>query len=482
MTDSRTRAVVAGASMAGLLAARVLSETFDRVTLVERDDLPAEPVPRRGVPQGRHPHGVLARGVQVLDELFPALLEELAAHGAVVGDMQQDVRWYVDGHLLRQQPIGMQGIGLTRPLLEDRVRARVLALPGVDVVAPADVDGFVLADGRVTGVRIRRGNRSAGPQTTDVLPADLVVDATGRGSHTPAWLESQGLPRPAEERIDVGMRYTTWVLPRRPGDLGGDRACLIGATVARPRFGAALSVEGDRWIVGAGGYRGDAAPTDLAGFRDYVATLPASELCELVSDREPVDDPHTYHFASSTRRRYEQLTRFPDGLLVTGDALSSFNPVYGQGITVAALEALALRKVLAAGADRSARRFFRRVARLIDVPWDMAAGGDLRIPSVSGPRLLRVRVMNAYVARVQAASAVDAAVGRAFLLVANLTDPPQKLLRPRFAASVLLKARHAGPVAAPVAGSGSAVGLPRPREVSPAEAVGAEHDRPLRER
>ncbi len=472
MPRTGSRAVVIGASMSGLLTARVLTEAFDRVTVVERDELPREITARRGVPQGRHPHGLLARGREVLEELFPGLTQELVERGAEIGDMQRDVRWYNDGHLLRRSPIGMQGITVSRPLLEDRVRARVLALRGVELVAPAELVDLVAADGRVSGVWGRRGGPTA---DEELLPADLVVDATGRGSHIPSWLESHGFDRPAESRIDVDFRYTSWVLPRYDDDLDGDRACLIGATVARPRFGVALAVEGGRWIVAAGGFRDDIAPTDLAGFRDFAAGLPAPEVAQLLGSREPVDGPRTYRFVSSTRRHYERLTRFPDGLVVTGDALSSFDPIYGQGMTVAALEALALRDLLVTGTGDLGRRFFRRAARLVDVPWDIAAGSDLRLPSVPGPRPARVRLVNAYMARVQAAAAVDAEVGAAFLRVANLIDPPQSLLRPRLAAKVLVAPRRAARGGAP-APDDLVVEVPRPRSLSPGEHVGQTTD------
>ena len=463
------RAVVLGASMGGLLAARVLTETFERVTLVDRDDLSAGAVPRRGVPQGRHPHGLLARGREIMEELLPGLTEDLVAHGALGGDVQGDVRWYNDGHLLRQAHTGMQGIALSRPLLEDRVRARVLGLPGVELVAPADVVELTARSDRVTGVRVRR--RDDGSAVAD-LAADLVVDATGRGSHTPVWLTELGYPRPEETAVDVGLGYTTWTVPRRATDLGGDVALIIGATVAAPRFGAAIAMEGERWMLMAGGYREDHAPQDFDGFRQFAASLPAPDLGRLVADKEPLDGARPYRFRSSVRRHYERLTRFPDGLLVFGDALSSFNPVYGQGMTVAALEALALRETLAEGTPALAARFFRRAARLIDVPWDIAAGSDLRLPAVPGPRPPRVRAVNSYVARVQAAAATDATVGLAFLRVANLLDRPEALLRPSIAVRVgaarLAAARSRRRLPAGARAVGPAA-VPRPRSASEPE-------------
>jgi 2-polyprenyl-6-methoxyphenol hydroxylase-like FAD-dependent oxidoreductase len=468
-------AVVLGASLAGLLTARVLTESFDRVTVVDRDVLPDGPVPRRGVPQSWQAHGMHARGREIFEEFFPGLTDELVAHGASVGDVQRDVRWVNDGYRLRPQRCGLQGIAFSRPLLEDRVRTRVRSLPGITLRSPVDVLDLTAADDRVTGVRVRdRGE--VGPGET--LAADLVVDATGRGSHTPVWLETLGFPQPEESAIEIGLCYTTWDFPRRPGDLGDDIAAIITATVDNPRFGAVLAAEGDRWQVTAGGYLGDlASPSDIAAFRAFAASLPAPDIGDLVAEREPLAPGRLHRIPSSRRRHYERLSRFPRGFLVIGDALSSFNPAYGQGMTVAAVEALALRELLAAtrpGDDADlARRFFRRAAKIIDVPWGIAAGGDLRMPEVPGPRPAMVRLVNAYVARVQAAAAVDATVGLAFLRVANTVDRPEKLLRPSVALRVLRAVRSGavperpGPPEQPAPARPT---LPRPRRRSESEA------------
>jgi 2-polyprenyl-6-methoxyphenol hydroxylase-like FAD-dependent oxidoreductase len=228
----------------------------------------------------------------------------------------------------------------------------------------------------------------------------------------------------------VGISYVTWSFPRRAGDLGGARFLLAAPSADLPRFGAALSAEGDRWLVGCAGYRGDPGPATLAALREFTATLPAPELAELVSSREPLEEVRAQRFPSSTRRHYEKPARFPEGLLVVGDALSSFNPIYGQGMTIAALEAVALREELAAGRTDLARRFLRRAARLVDVAWDLAANGDLALPVVPGPRPLRVRLLNWYVGQLGLASADDADVGLTFIRVANLLDPPSALVRP----------------------------------------------------
>jgi 2-polyprenyl-6-methoxyphenol hydroxylase-like FAD-dependent oxidoreductase len=428
------RAVVLGSSLSGLLAAKVLNDAHRSVTLVERDELPSGPEHRRGSQQSRHAHGLLAGGLAALEDLLPGLTEDLLAQGAVPGDNQLDCRWYNDGWPLRRRASPLRGLAVSRPLLDAAVRARVLSLPGVELLPRTDAVGLTVRDGRVTGARVH--HRSPG-STQTVLPAEVVVDATGRGSRTPAWLAAEGYQEPHTSTITIGLGCSSVVLPRRPGDVDGDVAVVVGATPAVPRGAAALAMEGDRWIVTLGGYEGDHPPTDQAGMRAFAASLASDEIVDLLTAHVPLGPASTYRFPSSRRRHYERLGRLPEGLVVVGDALCSFNPVYGQGMAVCAIEAQVLREVLRSGPADCTRTFFRRAARVVEGPWQIAAGGDLRLPVVPGPRPPQVRLVNRYVSQVQAAAAVDPEVGLAFLRVANLLDPPQALLRPAVAGRVL---------------------------------------------
>jgi 2-polyprenyl-6-methoxyphenol hydroxylase-like FAD-dependent oxidoreductase len=429
-------AVVLGASMAGLTAARVLADAYQRVTVLERDTLPGAAAHRKGVPQSRHAHGLLAAGSVALEELFPALTDELVANGALSGDLQAEVRWSNQGRRLCPAPSDLQGIALSRPLLEGSIRERVRALPNVRVVDRCDAAGLVATpDGRrVRGVRVlRRADGAA----EEVLEADLVVDATGRGSRSPLWLEELGYPRPAEDEVRIGIAYASRIYRRRPDHLDGDRAVVMAATVDRPRGAAMLAMEDDRWMVTLNGYLGQRPPTDPDGFVAFAAGLPEPDIFEAISDAEPLGEVLSARYPASVRRRYEQLHRFPDGYLVTGDAVCSFNPVYGQGMSVAALEALALRECLRAGPAGLARRFFAAVAGIVDIPWGIAVGADLRFPGVQGDRTAKVRLVNAYLARFHVAAATDPVLGRAFLRVINLMDRPEGLLGPTMALRVL---------------------------------------------
>jgi 2-polyprenyl-6-methoxyphenol hydroxylase-like FAD-dependent oxidoreductase len=428
------RAVVLGASMAGLLAARVLADAYAELVVVDRDELPETSRHRRGVPPGRHAHALLARGQQALEELFPGLTADLIAQGVPAGDLLADGRWYVSGHRLRQEHIGLVSLCVSRPLLEGYVRARVRALPNVVFLDSRDILGLTATpDGRVTGARVRRADTSA----EELLAADLVIDATGRGSRTPIWLEALGYARPDEEQVRVGLGYATRTY-RLPADaLDGDLAVLDATTPEHPRGGALLRLEGDRWMVTLAGMLGDHPPIDPDGFLAFARSLRFPDIYQAVRDGEPLDDPVGFRFPASVRHRYERLDRFPDGLLVVGDAVCSFNPIYGQGMSVAALEALTLRRHLQRGAVPQPRRFFVDLARLVDVPWSIAVGGDLAIPGVQGRRTLKIRLVNAYIARLHAAAAHDASLASTFVRVAGLVAPPQTLLRPDVALRVL---------------------------------------------
>jgi 2-polyprenyl-6-methoxyphenol hydroxylase-like FAD-dependent oxidoreductase len=425
-------AIVVGASIAGLLAARALADRYDEVTLLERDALPDGCDPRKGVPQGRHTHGLLARGREALEELFPGLTEELAAQGAVAGDGVNEILWFNHGCYLHNAPSKMIGVGMSRPLLEACVRRRLLQLPNVRLRERCEAlePMFEASQGRVTGLRIQTHGR---PDSAESLSADLVVDAGGRGSRIATWLNLLGYDKPREERIQIDIGYVTRQFTRRPTATGGKNAVVMAACRPDWRFGALLAIEGERWTVTMGGYLGDEAPDDDASFLEFARNLPKPEIYDVIKRAEPVSPIEHYKFAANLRRRYDELTRFPEGLLICGDAFCSFNPVYAQGMTVACLEALALRDCLAGGADGLARRFFRAASRIIDIPWQIAVGSDLQHPRVQGKRTAQVRFVNWYIEKLYRAAQHDEVLTLRFLEVANLTRQPSSLFDPRIA-------------------------------------------------
>jgi 2-polyprenyl-6-methoxyphenol hydroxylase-like FAD-dependent oxidoreductase len=443
-------AVVLGGSISGLLAARVLSEFYDQVTIVERDALPDGADPRRGVPQGRHFHALLASGARVLDDLFPGILDELADAGATVlsSDKLSDLWQELGGYNLHRESGEytrlVRAYQMTRPFLEAHIRRRLRAISTVSILDEHDVSELIATATRVTGARICPHSGGAARE----LRADLVVDATGRGGRTPAFLDSLGYGRPAESGLTVHVTYSSQMLRVRP-PAPPSKLFIVGTAPGRSVGGALAACEDDTWILTAAGMAGNEPPTEWEALRDFTATWAPEPMTAALHRAEPIGVAARYRYPSSQWRRYDRMRNFPDGLLVFGDAICSFNPVYGQGMSVVALEAAALRQCLADGDTQLSRRFFTASARPISMAWQMATGADLSIPEVDAKRTLATRAMAWYTDRVLAACASDLRVMEQFSRVANLLDPPSALMSPAVARRVLGRRRSASAAAVP---------------------------------
>jgi 2-polyprenyl-6-methoxyphenol hydroxylase-like FAD-dependent oxidoreductase len=337
----------------------------------------------------------------------------------------------------------MDGLMASRPFFEAGVRARTLALPNVVRRDGCQAESLASSPGRdrVTGVTLTTG---------ETLPADLVVDATGRGSHAPEWLQAIGYDTPKEERVEIGLGYTTRFFRRTPSHLDGDCGTVVPPTPAGKRGGVMIAQEGDRWTVTLIAHFVPPAPQEMAGFRWFASLLPSPDIHAVVRTAQPLGDAVTSRFPASVRRRYERLSRFPEGFVVTGDALCSFNPIYGQGMSVAALEAIALGETVAAGRTAIGRRFFKTAARIVDTPWMTAVGNDLRMPEAVGPRSPIVNAVNGYMARLHRAAHTDQALAGSFLRVANLLAPPTTLFAPSAAWRVLRRQSRSAKVNSPL--------------------------------
>ena len=430
-------AIVIGASMAGLLAARVLADHFEQVILIERDIFPSPGVNRKGVPQGKHTHVLLERGRQIMESHLPGLTEELMQLGAAdIKDVSLEARWFQGGAYYKPGVSGISGVGVSRPTLEGSVRSRVLATPNIQAIENCNVLGLLTTNdkSRVTGVRFK--DRRA-DNTEKTMTADLVVDAGGRGSHSPAWLEELGYDRPLEEEVKVGVGYTTCYYRRTPEQLSGYKGISFLTTPPNKRLGVMLAQDGNRWVVTLGGYLGEHTSTHYPEFLESARRLPSPEIYNVIKNAEPLGEPVSYKFPANLRHHYEKLSRFPDGYLVIGDALCSFNPIYGQGMTVAALESVALHECLSIGKDQLAKRFFARASKIVDDSWGAAVGNDLAYPEVEGQRTLMMRFLNWYVGKLQVAAHTDTQVFIAFLRVINMVAPPPSIMHPRIVWRVL---------------------------------------------
>ncbi|MBD0692767.1 2-polyprenyl-6-methoxyphenol hydroxylase-like oxidoreductase [Streptomyces sp. CBMA123] len=433
-----------GAGISGLCAARALSGFFEHVTVVERDTLPETSGVRRGVPQGAHVHSLTPGGAQVLEEFFPGFTDELAAGGGTLAGALDELDIVFFGSRLRQVPLG-RVLQVSRPFLEDRLRERVRALPGVRLRSGLEATApIATGPGGVSGVRLARPGQ---PDSFEAVDADLVVDAMGRAGRGATWLKSLGYQEPSAARLRVDVAYASRRYRVAPGALGPAKGVLIGATQARPRGAVLTQQENDAWVLSLYGFgRDDHPPGSPERFLDFAEDLLAADTWNALRSAEPLTGISSFGYPASLRRHFHRLRRIPDGLISTGDAVCSLNPIYGAGMTVAALEAKALQRCLDDGLDGLPRRFYREAARAVRLPWLFSTMADRSMPQVPGthPALARL-LAHAFQATMRAA-ADDARVATAVWNAVSLTGSPAELARPGVIASVL---RHWSPGAAP---------------------------------
>ena len=436
-----------GGSVAGLLAARVLSDHARSVVIVEPDPAvaaavrpapPDAPAPSRpGVPQDVQLHVLLGMGRLQLERWFPGIGAELLADGAVLCDGRR-THQYLDQRRRVVLP-GHDLIGSTRPFLESRLRRRVLARDNVTVL-PGRADGLRFGGGPhrrdVCGAYVRplTGHGATGERLC--LTGDLVVDATGRASRLGVWLEQGGWPEPALERVPIDLGYAT-ALFARGDEPSGVRAVTSVTTPGPPGFpqrdsAAMAAVEGGRWMVVLANYAGRRPDGDPVEFRARCRATGIAPLHEATDDREPLGPVATHRVPDSRRRDFLGLDRFPAGLVAAGDAVASFNPLYAQGMTSAALHASCLAAFLRSGAppDRPARGYFERLRVVVDAAWNLSALPDLALPHVPAPRSPRRWAAAWYGTLLNRATVTDAELNRRFLDVVNMRAHPRELTRP----------------------------------------------------
>ena len=383
-------AVVIGAGIAGLSAAAAVCQFFSQVIVLERDELPAGPVPRPGVAQGRHPHLLLVGGLRALEQLFPGFGDDLAAAGAVRYQVSSDIRVEQPGfHPYPQRDFGFYSYAMSRPLLESVVRRRIARISNVTVRSPCRVLEFVAAArGCVaTGVRFENEKKSS-----ETLAADLIIDASGRGVPTLAFFKACGLPIPQETEIGIDVTYATatfaipdtaptdWKVLAVMGDPRGNRS-----------GGGIFPLEGRRWMVTLAAAHGDKPPGDPVGFMQLAQTLRTATIYNAIRSAERVGDIERFAFPASERRHFERMESFPRGLLPLGDAICHFNPIFGQGMSVAAIEACELKKLLMTLSQqddplaRLAAPYFAAITPVVDTPWGVA-NLDFVFPQTRGVR------------------------------------------------------------------------------------------------
>lgn len=437
----RSHAVVIGASVAGLLAARVLADFFEQVTILERETLPRGPEPRKGVPQGHHIHLLLRSGTEAIATLYPGFFEELMEAGGVSVDFSSPEGAWFQHEVWKQRPFGPLKVHCqTRPFLEHHLRTRTAALPNVKIVEQSLAVRLELDDdrSRVTGLFIRKSAAGHAAEADELMKSDLVVDASGRNSAMLKWLESAGFVPPEEISVGVRIGYASRFYE---APLGDRKALAVYARAPiSTKSGVVFRVEGNRWIVTLMGCLGDYPPTDDEGFLEFARQLDDPAVHDWLGTAKALTPAIAYRYPSQLRRRYDRLTRFPAGLLLSGDALCSFNPIYGQGMSVCALEALALRDCLQRESVNSQplwKAFFKMAAGITEAPWSIATGADFLYPRVEGARPQFAALRNWYLRRVLKASGRDRWVSTCFFQVIHLMRKPSALFRPHLFLRVL---------------------------------------------
>jgi 2-polyprenyl-6-methoxyphenol hydroxylase-like FAD-dependent oxidoreductase len=429
-------AVVIGGSIAGLVTARVLSDYFEHVTILERDHIEPRPQARKSTPQGNHLHAVLLGGLQVLSRLYPNFTAVLQDMGAVPNRISRDapvyrpdgVSYSLTGTVKEPRDLGFQLYSQSRGLLEHCIRQCSLAVQSISLESDAPVEALIHRNGRVEGVRYRRAGQPLS------FASDLAVDCGGRGSHARRWLADNGFELPPETTIGVDFAYSSTKFINPNHDRESGTLVAFGGPPPKYTRGAALVlIEDGVWQVSVAGRFGDYPPDEQPGFMDFVKNLPTPKLYEVLEGAERVDEITHYRFPTSILRHYERLSSFPERFIVLGDAICSFNPVYGQGMSSAVLQADALAQILAErasqpnGLDALAAAFFPRAAEVVSTPWALAANFDFSYPQTKGERPQMTSDGLRYFLILDALTAEDIEVQKTLFEVFNLLRPPSVL-------------------------------------------------------
>lgn len=447
------QAIVIGGSVAGLTAARMLTDHFERVTVIERDRLQDNPDYRKGVPQTRHAHLLLLRGMHNLDKMFPGLSQELADAGGVIVNVGQELIAYMRGNWLPSFTSDLNPIACSRPLLEQTIYRRLTANPQVNFIEEVEVCGLLTDETRSHATGISYRSRQAGGEL-QTLMADLVVDASGRTSNTPKWLEGLGYAPPAETTVNSFPGYATRIY-ERPANFNEHwkAAAIFPVAPHNTRGVVILPLEGNRWHVTLMGIQKDYPPTDEEGFMAFLRDLPTDKIYHILKEARPLSSIIGYRKAENRLYHYDRLPRYLERFVVLGDAVYALNPVYGQGMTVATMGSQTLADCLqaqkgngdAAALTGLARRFQKALGKVIAGPWQMATGEDMRWPeTVGGEGLdLPTRLVQKYMDKYMEAMAFNAELTAQFFTVQQMMAGPETILHPKKMWAVFTTLRQA---------------------------------------
>ncbi|MDQ3287413.1 MAG: FAD-dependent oxidoreductase [Pseudomonadota bacterium] len=438
------QAVVIGAGIAGLTAARALADHFENVTVLERDSLPTTAAHRASTPQARHVHGLMTGGIMALSELYPDFLSVLESAGAVPLRGGLDVRVERPGFdPFPVRDLNMRNFAISRSTLEFAVRQCTLQHTNISVQSDCRVTGIVTGAG---GTVVEGVNFHGADRVTQMLPADMVIDASGRGALTLAVLKSTGRATPTETTIGIDLGYSTATY-EIPDDAPRDWKGVITFPLVpqSSRSALLLTIEGQRWMVSLCGRGDDKPPGDEAGFLDYARNLRTPTIYNAIRNATRIGEIARYVFPKSSRRHFELIQGWPRGLIPIGDSICQFNPAYGQGMSVAAMEAVLLRRLLVQSRGESdplamlAPTFFTEVNALLETPWIMAAIPDLIYPETVGQRPPDLQRNLRFGAALTRLAARKPDVHKLMVEVQSLVKPRSVYRRPMFMARILLE-------------------------------------------
>jgi 2-polyprenyl-6-methoxyphenol hydroxylase-like FAD-dependent oxidoreductase len=434
-----SQAIVIGAGMGGLAAAKALSRHFEHVTVLDRDNLPSEPAPRIGTPQARHPHALLPSGQQALEQLFPGLTKALEQAGVVKCRAGVDMIWERPGFdPFPIRDLGFDNLFMSRALLEFACRRLLLEQGNVSLLANSRVTEILASDGVVSGVRYEDAD---GREVT--LSADIVIDASGRGGPTLALLKALGQPEPDATEIGVDVGYASAVFEAAEPEPGRWLGVLHMPNAPESSRGAFLfPLEGKRWLVGIGGRHDQQPPGDIDGYMAFLKALRRPTIYDAVCKAKQLSEIYRFNVPANVRRHFERLPRFPRGLIPVADAICRFNPLYGQGMSIAAMEACLLdqmlerRKGTPDPLEGLALAFFQEIQPLLATPWSVSES-DFILPQTRGVRPADIDRRLQYGAALLKLAAQDASVHKTMVEVNSLLKPGTALREPHIASRVL---------------------------------------------
>ncbi len=430
MSTHRDRAVVVGASVSGLLIGRVLADHFKEVLLIDKEPLDRGVAARKAVPQGNHIHGILSPMVMALESLLPGFVDDLSAAGANIFDSGAGTRFHIYGTQLKNGHTDQPLIGCTRPFFEHHLRQRVMSLPNLEIRPHQRHERWLTSEDQSEIL----GLEMSGPAGNETLYADLMVAARGRASALRKELLDFGFDAARQEVVSIDLGYTS-----RLFELTGHKPAwdllIVNQSPPQVWINAVIQkVEHDRFIGTQVGYFGDHAPCDDEGYLEFAKRLPVQAFADFLHIAKPVSDYHRFGTRDSRMTRFEEMSRFPGNLLVVGDAVCSLNPVYGQGMTKAANEAMHLNSSLAmhletngslAGFSDVFRKSLPDVGA--DWAWQMTTSADLQFDQTVGDRSNSSTIMNWYMKRLFVKATRNVEVRKAIFDATMLAKPPQSL-------------------------------------------------------